>query len=389
MSINKETLFAAVESLYERYLDVWEDICNIESPSRYKEGIDACSAYLVKLAEEYGWKVERRAFEEAGDAVCITMNGDVDARPISFSGHLDTVHPLGSFGTPACRRDEKNLYGPGVTDCKGGVVVGLLAMAALDKCGWRGRPVQMILQTDEEVGSRLSKRGTIEFMAEKSRDAVAFLNLEGGSKGEICVQRKGIHTFTFHVHGQEAHSSQCASHGANAIIEAAHKMLEIDAIEKDEPNGLTCCCSIVSGGTVPNTVPGECTFKVNVRFANEEQRLWIVNKMQEIAAKNYNPGCTTEVTFGRGRVAMERHPRNLALLDTINGILARNGMETLTGFMRYGGSDAADMTVAGIPALDNFGVWGEKIHSPEEYGELRSLAEMAKVLAIVAVEIEG
>jgi acetylornithine deacetylase/succinyl-diaminopimelate desuccinylase-like protein len=64
-------------------------------------------------------------------------------------------------------------------------------------------------------------------------------------------------------------------------------------------------------------------------------------------------------------------------------------METLTGFMRYGGSDAADMTVAGIPALDNFGVWGEKIHSPEEYGELRSLAEMAKVLAIVAVEIEG
>ncbi len=386
--MNKEQLFAKIEELYDFYLDVWEDICNIESPSRYKEGIDQCSAYFVRLAEERGWKVERRAFPEAGDAVCITLNADVDARPISLSGHLDTVHPVGSFGTPACHRDETKLYGPGVTDCKGGVVAGFLAMDALAQCGFRGRPVQLILQTDEEVGSRLSKRGTIEFMAEKSRDAVGFLNLEGGAPGVACVQRKGIHTFTFHVHGQEAHSSECAKRGANAIIEAAHKMLEIDSIEKDEA-GLTCCCSIISGGTVPNTVPGECTFKVNVRFANEEQRQWIIAKMQEIAAKTHVPGCTCEVTFGRGRVAMERHERNLALLDKINAILANNDMQTLEGVARMGGSDAADMTVAGIPAIDNLGTWGELIHSPGEYGILRSLAESAKILAIVAANIEG
>jgi len=386
--MNKEQLFAKIEELYDFYLDVWEDICNIESPSRYKEGIDRCSAYFVKLAEERGWQVERRAFDEAGDAVCITMNADVDARPVSLSGHLDTVHPVGSFGTPACHRDETKLYGPGVTDCKGGVVAGFLAMDALAQCGWCGRPVQLILQTDEEVGSRLSKRGTIEFMAEKSRDAVGFLNLEGGAPGVACVQRKGIHTFTFHVHGQEAHSSECTKKGANAIIEAAHKMLEIDAIEKDEA-GLTCCCSIISGGTVPNTVPGECTFKVNVRFANEEQRQWIIAKMQEIAAKTHVPGCTCEVTYGRGRVAMERHERNLALLDKINAILANNGMQTLGGVARMGGSDAADMTVAGIPAIDNLGTWGDAIHSPGEYGILRSLTESAKILAIVAAELEG
>ena len=143
-----EKLFAMIDSLYDEYLDVWEAICNIESPTRHKEGVDAAAGLLTDMARARGWQVETVPCEKAGDAVCITLNPEAEAAPISISGHLDTVHPIGSFGTPAVHRDAEKIYGPGVNDCKGGVVAGFLAMDALDRIGFRARPVQLLLQTD-------------------------------------------------------------------------------------------------------------------------------------------------------------------------------------------------------------------------------------------------
>ena len=70
----------------------------------------------------------------------------------------------------------------------------------------------------------------------------------------------------------EAHSSNCATAGANAICEAAHKIIELEKIK--DKHGLTCNCSVISGGTTVNTVPGHCEFKANVRFATQEQQAW-------------------------------------------------------------------------------------------------------------------
>ena len=97
-----EALFQTIDELYETYLNVWEDICSIESPTDCKKGVDEVGAYVVALARRHGWLVEKLSQEVSGDAVCITMNADANARPVSFSAHMDTVHPIGLFGTPAC-----------------------------------------------------------------------------------------------------------------------------------------------------------------------------------------------------------------------------------------------------------------------------------------------
>ncbi len=376
-----QDIFAAIDGLYEDYLTVWEDICNIESPTRHKAGVDAVSDYLIALAEKRGWQIERIPCEKAGDAVCITVNGDAPAAPISISGHLDTVHPVGSFGTPAVRRDSEKIYGPGVNDCKGGVVAGFLAMDALCRVGFTSRPVQMLLQTDEEVGSSLSGRKTIHYMIDKSKDAVAFLNLEGFKAGHACLRRKGIVTFTFTVTGVEAHSSKCADSGANAILDAAYKIIELEKIK--DPEGLTCCCSVISGGTVTNVVPGKCEFKANVRFATQEQLAWIRKHVQQIADTVHVPGCTCTVTQPRGRVAMEHTKRNADLLTRMNEIYARCGLPILKEGFSGGGSDAADVTVAGIPCVDSIGVWGGNIHTTGEFAYLSSLRDAARRIATV------
>ncbi len=378
-------IFDCIDSLNEKYVGVWEDVCNIESPTRDKAGVDACGEYFAELAREKGWKVEYFRQPVAGDIVDITLNPDAGIEPIIFSAHLDTVHPVGSFGSPAVKIEENKIYGPGVMDCKGGAVAAFLAMDALDRCSFRSRPVKLILQTDEEVSSMISQKATIGYMCDRALESVAFLNLEGGTEGEACLIRKGTITFTFKIEGIEAHGSMCATAGANAILDAAHKIIELEKLK--DKDGLTCNCGIISGGTVSNTVPGYCEFKANIRFANSEQLAWVREHVKAIAETVHVPGCKCSVNNPKGRVAMEYSEKNVALLARMNEIFAENGLSELVASKRNGASDAADVTFAGAACIDSLGVLGGKIHSPDEFAYIDSLAESAKRLATVAANI--
>ncbi len=374
-------LFDCIDELYEEYLQTLVTVCTMETPTMNKELIDKLGEYFIDIAKQKGWETE--VFESVtGNVVCLTMNADAKKAPISFSAHMDTVYPVGAFGSPAVTMDEKNIYGPGVTDCKGGLVAALYAMDALDRCGFKDRPVRLLLQSDEEAGSRPINKPTIAYICEKAKDSLAFFNLEGMHKNKVCVERKGIVTYLVKVTGIEAHSSLCATSGASAIAEAAHKILELEKI-KDE-DGVTCTCGVISGGTTHNTVPGYCEFRANFRFVNAKQREEIAKLMQNLADTVYVEGCKTEVEEFGFRPAMERVQRNLDLLDTVNKIFENNGLTAVTPFASKGGSDAAQVTTAGIPCLDNLGIMGGSVHSPDEYAVKESLKESAKRLASIA-----
>ena len=380
-----EKLFSAIDSMYDSYVKVWEDVCNIESPTKYKVGVDAVGNYFAEMAQVRGWRVERFEHPISGDVVAITMNPDAKEKPITLSGHMDTVHPIGLFGTPAVRIEDGKIFGPGVLDCKGGIVAAALAMDALRRVGFDKRPVLLLLQSDEEGGSMGSNKATIGYMCEKAKDSVAFLNLEGYAPGKVCIARKGIITFTFKIKGIEAHSSRCATDGANAIAEAAHKIIELEKLKDAE--GLTCNCGVISGGSVPNTVAGYCEFKANIRFATADQLEWVRGYVKEIADTAHVKGCVCELEQTGFRVAMQYEERNQRLLDRMNEIFESVGMSTLEAMSGKGGSDAADATVYGIPCLDSLGTAGGRIHSPDEFSYLESLRESAKRLAAVAYYI--
>ena len=380
-----ERLMSQIDSLNDKYIDIWRKICDIESPTAYKEGVDRCGEFIIKLAQEHGWEIEVHEEKVSGNAICITMNPDAKGAPVVFSGHIDTVHPLGSFGIPPTKSDSEKIYGPGVIDCKGGVVASLMAMEALERVGFDARPVKLIIQSDEEMGSRTSELRTVKFMCEKAKGAVAFFNTEGMKAGVATLQRKGIFTFAFTVTGVEAHASECASLGANAIAEAAHKITEIEKLK--DACGITASVNLISGGTAKNTVAGSCKFTVDVRYVTSEQMEWVQKKMREIADTVYVDACKTEVEIATSRIAMERTERNLDFLRRMNEIFSECGLTELKENAGKGGSDAAYITAAGIPCVDSVGVRGGYIHSPLEYAYLSSLAESAKRMAVVAYKI--
>lgn len=383
--MNCEKLFEKIDSLNEKYIKIWEDVCNIESPTANKENVDKVGKYFEDMAAEKGWMVEKFCHNVSGDVVCITMNAESSLEPLSFSGHIDTVHPVGLFGSPAVTKDDTKIYGPGVADCKGGVVAAFMAMDALSQCGYTKRPIQLLLQTDEEVGSRFSDKATIGYICEKAKDSVAFINLEGHPAGKAIVERKGIATFKFDVEGIEAHSSNCATAGANAIVDAAQKLLELDKIKDD--GGITCNCATIEGGSVVNTVPGHCSFTANFRFVTAKHLDEIRETVKKIASTEHVKGCKCTCTQISSRYAMEKEERNLKLLDTLNLIFEHNGLPALEPAMSHGGSDAADVTVFGIPCVDSLGAEGGCIHSAREYALLDSLAKAAKRLVAIAEEI--
>jgi glutamate carboxypeptidase len=224
-------------------------------------------------------------------------------------------------------------------------------------------------------------------MAEMAADAVAFLNGEsfGARIENIVVERKGIIRFQFDITGVAVHSANCFN-GANAILEASHKIIELEKW-KDEA-GITCNCGVISGGTTANTVAESCTFFADIRYLTAEQLETVNKRVREIADTVYVEGCRTNLSVKSYRINMERCERNLALLENVNDAYEKCGIERLPAAAARGGSDAADMTAYGIPTLDSLGVCGGYIHSTKEYGFISSLTEVAKRFAAVAMYIE-
>lgn len=378
-------LFERIKELEKEYIDFWIDICKIESPSRYKEGVDRVGQYIMEKAKARGWKIEINKQEVSGDCICITMNPDSKERPIAFSGHMDTVHPVGSFGPEVVRCEGDIIYGPGVEDCKGGIAAIFYAMAALQDCGFTKRPVMLLLQSDEEVGSGPSNGTTVQFMCEKAKNAIGFINCEGRSWGKATMIRKGISRYTFEVTGKAAHSAACFM-GVNAVCEAAHKIIELEKLKN--PDGLTCNCGIIQGGTVSNVVPEKCTFVADVRFSNRKEMEEADRIMQEVAETSFLEGTSCKVELSGRRCAMEEVQRNMDLLAKVNKINEEVGLPILAVEKSGGGSDAADVTTYGIPCIDSLGIVGGKIHSLNEFAYLSGLVEVAKSLAAIAYCIE-
>ncbi len=381
--MNRELLTKADE-LNNRYIQMWIDICSIESPTDCKQGVDAVGKYFIEKAAEQGWDVETHREDISGDCISITMNQASDEAPVVFSGHMDTVHAVGSFGSPPVRCEGDTIYGPGVKDCKGGIAAAFMAMDMLASCGFKKRPVRLILQSDEEVGSISSEGRTIEFMRAKAQDSVAFFNCEAHRNGGVTLMRKGSVKYEFEIKGRAVHSSNCYL-GASAVTEAAHKIIELEKMKAR--NGITCNCGTIAGGTADNSVPAVCSFSADIRFNDMKELEEAQRRVQKISDRSYVRGTECICRVKSMRKPMELCDANVKLFHRINEIFREYNLPQVRLEKSRGGSDASDMTYFNIPCIDSMGVTGRFIHSVNEEARISSLKEAATRLAVIAWEL--
>lgn len=376
----KAQLFSCMNDLEGQYLDLWERLCRMETPSTDKPALDKQADFLEETAKALGFSVTRVPFEKAGDCLRIDVAGDGSA-PVVMMAHVDTVHPVGAFGSEVVRIDGDYMYGPGTCDTKGGAVAALYACHALTKCGISHPPVRIILNTDEEVSNFYSGQEGLTFIRENVRGAQAAFNCETGKAGLITVARKGLLHLDVHIQGKGAHAGNGYFTGISAIREAAHKILALEALS--DPEHCTVNCGIVKGGTICNAVPVSCDLEVDVRGLSKEDLDHVTAQVMEIIHHSYVPGTVSTVSTRASRPPMERTEGNEKLFALYAKVAAENGLTPVEPMVRGGTSDASYTTLEGIPTLCSCGPVGDDEHTLNERALRSSLKERALMLALM------
>ena len=69
-NMNRELLTKA-EELNDKYVQMWADICSIESPTDFKQGVDEVGRYFTERAAEQGWDIEIHEEKISGNCISI------------------------------------------------------------------------------------------------------------------------------------------------------------------------------------------------------------------------------------------------------------------------------------------------------------------------------
>jgi glutamate carboxypeptidase len=350
-----------------------------ESPSDDKAAVDAVARLAAGFAEACGGRVKLYKQKHFGNVLEVRFGPARGRRkPILLLGHLDTVWPLGTLKTMPWREAGGRFYGPGVLDMKAGVAMALAASSALGLVGI-SRPVTLLLNPDEEVGSPASRPITERLALASS----AVLVLEP-AQGLACkTARKGVGDYHLHVTGVAAHSGVDFERGHSAILELA-RLIEKVAVFTDLRIGRTVNPGVISGGTRSNVIAEHAYADVDVRIVRASDAAKVAKLFRGLRCAD--PACKLEITGGLNRPPMERKPGTVALYRQARKLAAELGF-TLDEAATGGGSDGNFTAALGVPTLDGLGAVGEGAHAAHESVVVEHLVPRTALLAALIATI--
>jgi glutamate carboxypeptidase len=360
-------------------LELTRKLVLAESPSDDKAAVDACVELAAGRAKALGGRIKLHRQKAFGNLLEARFgpkgkkSAEAKKRPILLLGHLDTVWPVGTLKTMPCRVSEGRLWGPGTVDMKAGVAMGLTALEMLSEAGLLSREVVFLLNSDEEVGSPVSRPVTERLAAE----CAAVFVLEGALGLAYKTARKGTGIWRIDVKGVAAHSGVDFAKGASAILELA-RILQTVGGWTDLKRGLTVSPGLIGGGSKTNVVPAEAWAEIDVRIARKADGARIERNFS--ALKPADKRCSLTVSGGLNRPPMERTRGTAQLFRQARKLAADLGFaleEAATG----GASDGNFTSALGIPTLDGMGAVGEGAHARHESILIEHLAPRTALLA--------
>jgi glutamate carboxypeptidase len=352
-------------------------LVEIESPSDDKAAVDRANDLVASWAGPLGATIKRHKQRAYGDVLELRFGpARSKRRLILLLGHLDTVWPLGTLAKMPWREAGGKIHGPGVLDMKFGVVAALEAIRVLTELDAL-RPVTLLLNPDEEVGSEVSRPITEKL----ARQCAAVFVLEPAQGLAYKTARKGVGHFDLRVTGVAAHAGVDFQAGHSAVLEMS-RLVETISNFTDLSKGRTVNVGVIHGGTRSNVIAAQCTAQVDVRVAKASDAPVVTRLMQNLRVTD--KACTLEVAGGINRPPMERKPGAVALFKQARRLAAEIGL-TLDEASTGGGSDGNFTAAIGVPTLDGMGAVGAGAHAPHEHIERAHVVErIALLTAMIA-----
>jgi len=375
-TIPMRALLAGARRKQPTLLDLLRWLVEAESPSDDKAAVDACGALAVAHAKALGGRVKLHRQRRFGDVIEARFGPRSKAgtpKPILLLGHLDTVWPLGTLKSMPFRIVDGRVWGPGTLDMKSGVAMALTAVELLSEVGLINREIVLLLNSDEEVGSPVSRPITERL----AQECAAVYVLEPAQGLAYKTARKGTGNWRIEVKGVAAHAGVDFEKGASAIRELA-RVVETVSGWTDLKRGLTVSVGLVGGGSKTNVIPADAWAELDVRIARKADGARISRKFEEL--KGQDKRCGLTVSGGINRPPMERTRGTVRLYREARALAAELGFaldEAATG----GASDGNFTSAMGIPTLDGMGAVGEGAHARHESIVLEHLAPRTALLA--------
>ncbi|HEV2710391.1 MAG TPA: M20 family metallopeptidase [Edaphobacter sp.] len=377
--MDSKAFLTLAETRHEWIRITLRDLVRQESPSEDRAAVNAAVDLVEGLARELGGRVRRHRQKTFGDILELRFGpARSNRKPILLLGHLDTVWPLGTLKDMPWREENGRYYGPGVFDMKAGVVMALAAIGILKELKI-SRPITLLLNSDEEVGSTVSRPITEKLAAASS----AVIVLEPAQGLASKTARKGVGLYNVRVTGVAAHSGLDFERGHSAILELARQVQIISGFT-DLSIGRTVNCGVIAGGTRSNVIAQNAYAEVDVRIAKASDAARVEKFFRSL--KPFDPHCKLHITGGINRQPMERKPGTIALYKQARRFAAELGFdlpEASTG----GGSDGNFTAALGIPTLDGMGAVGEGAHAAHEHVLIEHLVPRTALLATLIAGI--
>lgn len=400
LSKAEKQIIKQVEKHHDASVRFLEETVNINSGTYNPEGVRQVASLYKEMLDEMGFAtslVELPDSLERGPHLIGEIKGNKGKR-LLLIGHLDTVfEPDSPF--QRWTSQDSIATGPGANDMKGGNMVIMYALKAMQEAGQlKDRNIIVILHGDEESPGKplsISRKDIVE-AAQRSDIGLGFET--GTGFNYATVARRGSSSWTLTVQGKQAHSSGIFSEntGAGAVYEASrilHRFYE----ELREEN-LTFNPGLILGGTQvtidssgtqgrasgkTNLVANTTIVKGDLRFISEEQKERAREKMRAIVAESL-PHTQASIAFSDGYPAMPPTPGNQALLEELSQVSQDLGQGEVMAY-DPGKRGAADISFIAqyVDGLDGLGVMGSKAHAPGETVDLRTLEDIVKRTAIL------
>lgn len=396
-------MLAAADKGTQRDMALLEKLVAQNSGTRNLEGVRKVAQMLTPEFEALGFTVRwvpMDAVKRAGHLIA-THKGTPGTKRMLLIGHLDTVfEPNSPFQT--ARREGDKLHGPGAADDKGGVVVMLAALRAMQAGGTlAGANIEVVLTGDEEASGEPVDIARADLVAAGKRADVALdfeglIVMDGKDQGSIARRSAGDYTIT--ATGRTAHSSGIFSTevGSGALYELV-RIIDTFRRELPEPN-LTFNIGIIAGGATAqlsaNEAQAEATGKTNIvppvaiargdfRALTPEQVARVKAKMQAIVV-DHLPLTDARIVFKDGYPPMAPTSGNQALLDRLNAINADLGLEAMPALdpLKRGAGDIS-FVARDVDGLAGLGPASSGDHTPEERVDLSSFPRQIKRAALL------
>ncbi len=284
---------------------------------------------------------------------------------VCLFGHVDSVFEKESPFQTVIHKNNI-LYGPAVSDMKGGIVIMLEAIQRFLKNTENLKiGLDILLNSDEEIGSLTS--------ADYFLSQCPLINVALGYEPALpcknfAGERKGGITFTIIANGLSAHAGRDFEKGRNAVTALSRIAVYCDDLWR-EYTGLSINVAQITGGEAVNIVPDKAIMRVNMRSYSKHDMLEAIAKIQAFMQKiseNYN--VTFEFYERNRRSPKVNFDKQVALQNYVSHLCQADMMPH--EFMPTGGMcDGNLFSGEGIPTIDSLGAIGGKIHTFDEFLE--------------------